>query len=139
MEPDGADHLSDVSVGFAASRTFACARADMCAESFEKEARRAGAWAIPVVDGRSRFLGFVSLATLSDGLADMGLPPKLARRVPIAHLVFGAHQVIWEGAPLYEGIRALARRRARILAVLGAGRSLSAVLTDIDAVRAASS
>jgi hypothetical protein len=131
---DDAGVLPDVEVGIAASKTFECARAELPVTSFDE--LHPGVWPVPVVDASSRFVGFASQAAISEQLRGVGLPPRLAMKAPLGDLVFGASHVIWEGAPLYEGIKSLVTHHARSLAVIGPGRSLSGVLTDVEALHA---
>ncbi len=85
-------------------------------------------WMLPIVDGAGRFLGFVSSRhVLHRRRAFAQLPAhQLARNAGLA---------VHESSHIHEALRAMARQRARIVALVDDDRILSGVLSDLQALR----
>jgi hypothetical protein len=90
------------------------------------------AWRLPVVDEADRFLGFLS----SDILRGPQWPWRRLALATARELVADASLLILEGESLGRGLRVMARRGARALALIEPSGVLRGVLRDVDALRA---
>lgn len=122
---------ANAAVGGVAHAGFTCLADDLRASAVQSLLPEAP-WALPIIDARRRFSGFVSRASLEDS----GLPPRLAGAMRVGDLAVGHALAIDERCSLHEAMEMLALRRARALAILDSNASVRGILTDIEALRA---
>lgn len=120
-----------VAVGAVVSTGFTCIAGDL---SFRSAAPLLPEepWALPVVDTRGRFSGFVSRATAGDS----GLPPRLSGVMRVGDMAIGHALAIGEDRSLREATEAMALRHGRALALVDSEGGVRGLLTDLEALRA---
>jgi hypothetical protein len=89
------------------------------------------AWAIPVVDASSRFIGFVS----SNQTAAGATTDRLAMAMPVGAIAIGPSLIVRETDSARHALRVMAHRRATVVAVVDDAGTPRGVLRDLDLLR----